>query len=56
MTGLRSILLNFLDAYLKHDASAKVFLEKTPAQNGVPEHFMGIKFRPAQKPSDPNSR
>jgi dienelactone hydrolase len=48
--------LNFLDAYLKHDASAKAFLEKTPAENGVPKHFMGVKFRPAQKPSDSNSR
>ena len=48
--------LNFLDAYLKHDASAKAFLEKTPAQNGVPKHFMGVKFRAAQKPSDSNSR
>ncbi len=48
--------LNFLDAYLKRDASAKAFLEKTPAENGVPKHFMGIKFRPAQKPSDSNSR
>jgi pimeloyl-ACP methyl ester carboxylesterase len=48
--------LNFLDAYLKHDASAKAFLKKTPAENGVPKHFMGIKFSPAQKPSDANSR
>ncbi len=48
--------LNFLDAYLKHDASAKAFLEKPPAENGVPKHFMGIKFRLAQKPSDSNSR
>jgi hypothetical protein len=48
--------LNFLDAYLKHDASAKKFLEKTPAENGVPKHFMGIKFRPGQKASDSNSR
>jgi hypothetical protein len=48
--------LNFLDAYLKHDASAKTFLEKIPAENGVPKHFMGIKFRPAQKPSDSNGR
>ena len=47
--------LNFLDAYLKHDASAKASLEKTPAENGVPKHFMGIKFSPAQKPSDANS-
>jgi hypothetical protein len=48
--------LNFLDAYLKHDASAKAFLEKTSAENGVPKHFMGIKFSAAQKPSDANSR
>ena len=41
--------LKFLDAYLKHDASAKAFLERTPAENGVPKHFMGISFRPAQK-------
>ena len=34
--------LNFLNAYLKHDASAKAFLERTPAENGVPKHFMGI--------------
>src|SRR6202161_2570550 len=47
--------LNFLDGYLKHDASAKVLLERTPAENGVPRHFMGIKFRSAQKPFDANS-
>jgi pimeloyl-ACP methyl ester carboxylesterase len=41
--------LNFLDASLKHDTSAKTFLGKTPAGNGVPKHFMGIKFRAAQK-------
>jgi pimeloyl-ACP methyl ester carboxylesterase len=43
--------LKFLDAYLKHDASAKAFLEKTPAENGVPKHFMAISFRAAQRPS-----
>jgi pimeloyl-ACP methyl ester carboxylesterase len=48
--------LNFLDTYLKHDASAKAFLEKTPAENGVPKHFMGITFRPAQKASPPKAR
>jgi hypothetical protein len=42
--------LNFLDAYLKHDPFAKVFLKSSPAENGVPKHFMGIKFRPAQRP------
>ena len=43
--------LNFLNAYLKRDASAKAFLERTPAENGVPKHFIGIVFRPAQKVS-----
>ena len=41
--------LKFLDAYLKHDASAKAFLERTPAENGVPKHCMGIRIRPGQK-------
>ena len=48
--------LNFLNAYLKHDASAKAFLERTPAENGVPKHFMGITFRPTQKVSPPKAR
>ena len=43
--------LQFLDAYLKHDASAKAFLARTPAENGVPKHFMDVRFRGAQKPS-----
>ena len=42
--------LNFLDAYVKHDPSAKAFLENPPSENGVPKHFMGIKFRRPQKP------
>ncbi len=41
--------LNFLDAYLKHGASAKAFLEKPPAENGVPKHFMATRFSLAQK-------
>jgi pimeloyl-ACP methyl ester carboxylesterase len=48
--------LNFLNAYLKHDASAKAFLERTPAENGVPKHFMGTTFRPAQKVSPAKAR
>jgi hypothetical protein len=48
--------LNFLDAYLKHDGSSNAFLEETPAANGVPKHFLSIKFSPARKPSDGNSR
>ena len=48
--------LNFLDANLKDDASAKAYLERAPAENGVAKHFMGIEFRPAQKLSDANRR
>ncbi len=42
--------LNFFDAYLKHDAAAMTFLKNTPAENGVPLHFMTVQFRPAQGP------
>jgi dienelactone hydrolase len=49
-------ILKFLDVYLKQDISAKVFLERTPAENGVPKHFMGIRFRATQNPSDPSNR
>ena len=39
-------MLQFLNAYVKHDAPAKAFLGRTPAENGVPLHIMGIRFRP----------
>ena len=48
--------LNFLDGFLKDDASAKAFLERTPAENDVPKHFMSITFRPAQKVSPPRAK
>ena len=48
--------LDFVNAYLKHDTSAKAFLERTPAENGVPKHFMGIRLRPAQNVSTPKAR
>jgi tetratricopeptide (TPR) repeat protein len=40
--------LQFLDAYLKHDAAAMAFLKKTPAENGVPRHFLAVNYRPAK--------
>jgi pimeloyl-ACP methyl ester carboxylesterase len=40
--------LEFLDAYLKHDAAAMGFLKKTPAENGVPLHMMTVDFRAAK--------
>jgi hypothetical protein len=38
--------LQFLNAYVKHDAAAKEFLGSTTAENGVPRHIMEIKFSP----------
>lgn len=35
----------FLDAYLKHDSAAVEWLKKTPAENGVPLHFLTASFR-----------
>jgi TolA-binding protein len=40
-------LLQFLNAYVKHDATATAFLGRTPAENGVPRHIMEIRFRPS---------
>jgi predicted dienelactone hydrolase len=40
--------LKFIDAYLKQDASAKLFLQHKPAENGVPKHVMGIEVHPAK--------
>jgi dienelactone hydrolase len=40
--------LKFLDAYMKGEAAAKAFLLNSPAENGVPQHFMGISFRSRQ--------
>jgi dienelactone hydrolase/predicted negative regulator of RcsB-dependent stress response len=37
--------LEFLDAYLKHDAQAMAFLRKAPAEAGVPPHMMTVDFR-----------
>jgi len=42
--------LHFLDAYLKHDASALFWLKQSPAQNGVPPHFIAADFRAATGP------
>ena len=39
--------LEFLNAYLKRDASAKAFLKRTPSENGVPGNLMESNFRQA---------
>ena len=40
--------LQFLNAYLKHDVAALAYLKKTPAENGVPKHFMTVNYRAAK--------
>jgi tetratricopeptide (TPR) repeat protein len=42
--------LAYLNAYLKHDASAMAFLKKTPADAGVPPHTLSVDFRAASGP------
>jgi predicted Zn-dependent protease len=37
-------VLQFLNAYVKHDVAAKEFLGRTPDENGVPKHIIEIKF------------
>lgn len=37
--------VHFLDAYLKHDASAMDWLKKSPAENGAPLHFLTSSYR-----------
>jgi len=39
--------LEFLNAYLKHEESAVLFLKRAPAENGVPRHLMAVNFRRA---------
>ncbi|OOG51283.1 hypothetical protein [Rhodanobacter sp. C01] len=46
--------MNFLDAYLKHDAAAAAFLKRTPADNGVPRHFLAASFRAAMSSKSPS--
>jgi hypothetical protein len=47
-TWVARYTLEFLDTYLKHDATAMGFLKKTPAENGVPPHMMTVDFRAAK--------
>ncbi|HKD58923.1 MAG TPA: tetratricopeptide repeat protein [Terracidiphilus sp.] len=42
--------LEFLNAYLKHDAAAMVFLKKAPVEAGVPPHTLAVNFRAASGP------
>ena len=40
--------VHFLDAYLKHDATAMAWIKKTPAENGAPSHFLSASYRPGK--------
>jgi dienelactone hydrolase len=42
--------LQFLDGYLKHDANAMKFLQRSPATNDAPPHVAEITYRPASGP------
>jgi dienelactone hydrolase len=37
--------VEYLDAYLKHDPTSLAWLQKTPAENGVPQHLLFARFR-----------
>jgi dienelactone hydrolase len=39
--------LEFLNAYLKHDNNAVLFLKRSPADNGVPRHLVSVSLRQA---------
>jgi tetratricopeptide (TPR) repeat protein len=39
-------MLQFLNAYVEHEAPAMAFLGRASAENGVPKHIMEIRFRP----------
>jgi hypothetical protein len=39
--------LEFLNAYLKKQESAVLFLKRTPTENGVLRHLMAVTFRQA---------
>jgi dienelactone hydrolase len=40
--------LEFLNAYLKHQETADLFLKRTPGENGVPKHLMAVTLRQAE--------
>jgi tetratricopeptide (TPR) repeat protein len=44
-------VLRFLNAYLKNDEAARVFLKNTPETNGVPRHLLASQSRPPLHPA-----
>jgi pimeloyl-ACP methyl ester carboxylesterase len=47
-------VLEFLNAYLKHDQTAELFLKRTPAENGVPKHLMAVRMRLVSPKKEPD--
>jgi predicted alpha/beta-hydrolase family hydrolase len=45
---LSRYVLAFLDSYLKADPAGTKFLKDTPAENGVPAHFIAVTYRKAK--------
>jgi hypothetical protein len=41
-------VLEFLNAYIKHDTEAMLFLKRTPNENDVPRHLMAVDLRPGK--------
>jgi dienelactone hydrolase len=44
-------VLNFLNAYLKNDGTAREFLKNSPEKNGAARHQLTAQFRPALHPA-----
>jgi dienelactone hydrolase len=44
-------VLQFLNAYLKHDETAREFLKNSPEKNGAPRHQLAMLSRPALHPA-----
>jgi dienelactone hydrolase len=44
-------VLNFLNAYLKNDGTAREFLKNSPEKNGAPRHQLVMQSRPALHPA-----
>ncbi len=42
-------ILNFLNAYLKNDQSARAYLTNKPVANGAPPHAMTMTYMPAKR-------
>jgi pimeloyl-ACP methyl ester carboxylesterase len=40
-------VLQFLNAYFNRDPAARAYLKRTPAENGMPRHYMDVSYRPA---------